>query len=100
MAKTKSEIKQEIKDYIDQNGGSYKSWYVGIAKDPKDRLFNEHSVRKDEDCWIFRTAVDSDTARDIEKYFVNDLGMDGGTGGGDEDAKSDYAYKKNSHTNP
>lgn len=99
MAKTETEIKKEIKDYIDGFGVAYSAWYVGIAVDPKDRLFNDHSVKK-EDAWIYRTVSSSDAARRIEQYFVDVLDTDGGAGGGDENTKAVYAYKKNLHTDP
>jgi hypothetical protein len=94
------QIKREIRDYIDGVGGPYKSWYVGISADPGYRLFNQHGVIKENDYWIYRPAPNAEVARSIEDYFVNVLGTDGGPGGGDEDAKHVYAYKKNSHTNP
>jgi len=97
---TQSQIQKEIKDYIDQVGGAYSSWYVGISENPRERLFNDHGVIEKTDRWIFRTASSSQIARSIEAYFVDTLGTDGGKGGGDEDARSVYAYKKNSHTTP
>lgn len=100
MAKNEWEIRREIKEYIGKWGAPYSSWYVGIAEDPKERLFDDHGVKEKTDAWIFRYAEDVETARRIEKYFVDTLGTDGGTGGGDENTKAVYAYKKNSHTNP
>lgn len=100
MAKTEAEIKAFIKNYIDQNGGDYPSWYVGIAENPKDRLIKGHEVDIDDDEWIFSTAESADAARSIEQYFVVFLRTDGGRGGGDENTRSVYAYKKSAHTNP
>jgi len=94
------EIAQIIKNHIAKCGGAYNAWYVGIAQDPKARLFNDHSVDQKNDAWIYRTALGEKVARDVEEYFINTLGTDGDTGGGDENTKSVYAYKKNSHTNP
>ena len=100
MTMGKQEIINAIKEYIVKGGGGYKAWYVGISKDARDRLFNEHKVREKDDLWIFRTASSSQVAREIEDYFVNTLGTDGATGGGDEAADKVYAYKKAPHTNP
>ena len=100
MLQTAEDIAWEIKEYIDKWGAPYSSWYVGIATDLQKRLFNDHGVNEKTDAWIYRYAVDSETARRIESYFVETLGTDGGTGGGDESSKAVYAYKKNSHTNP
>ncbi|GIW62200.1 MAG: hypothetical protein KatS3mg090_0026 [Patescibacteria group bacterium] len=44
MAKTKQEIISEIKSHMAQCGGSYSDWYVGIATDPRERLFIDHNV--------------------------------------------------------
>lgn len=100
LAKTEAEIIEYIKNYIDQNGADYHSWYVGIAKNPKDRLTKNHNVDLDNDNWIFSTAESAGAARRIEQYFVEILKTDGGPGGGDENTRSVYAYKKSSHTDP
>lgn len=94
------QIVEDIKAYIGKCGGSYSGWYVGISHNAENRLFNEHTVRKHGDAWIFRTASSAKEARIVEAYFVNELGSDGGTGGGDITAKMVYAYKKAYHTNP
>jgi hypothetical protein len=88
----------EIKKYIDDGGGRYREWYVGIAADARKRLFTDHGVREKGDMWIFRTFASADDARKVEDYFVNTLGTDGGPGGGDDDSKSVYAYHKEAHT--
>ena len=98
-AKTESQIIREIGNHIRNCGGPYPSWYVGIASDPEDRLFNDHHVRKEEDAWIYRTASTSEVARRIERHFLN-LGCDGGSGGGDWQTRAVYAYKKAGHTKP
>ena len=99
MAKTKSEVIADIKAYIQEWGGKYSDWYVGIASDAKSRLFNDHAVKeKGGDGWIFRECESSSVARDIEDHFINTLGTDGGPGGGDYTTKSVYAYKKTSYT--
>lgn len=95
---TKETIKSEIKAYIDENGGVYKNWYVGIATDPESRLFNDHNVDKKNGWWIYREAENSNIARKIEEYFIEIVGTDGGQGGGDSSTKSVYAYKKTSNT--
>jgi len=99
MAKTKQEIISEVKSYMAQCGGSYSDWYVGIATDPRGRLFNDHNVDEKKGAWIYSEAENSSSAREIEDYFVNTLGTDGGTGGGDYSSRYVYAYKKTSYTN-
>lgn len=98
MAKTESEIKKYIKDYIDKIGGLYRTWYVGITNDPQRRLFDEHGVDR-EKWWVYATATSNAVARRVESYFIN-LGTGGAPGGGEEDARVVYAYKKTSSTNP
>jgi hypothetical protein len=100
MAKSKPEIISDIKAYMEKGGGNYRAWYVGVSNDGRDRLFNGHRVRENGDWWIYRQATSSQAARDVEDYFVNTLGTDGGLGGGDYTADKVYAYKKAAHTNP
>lgn len=99
MVKDKQTIIADIKDYMAKGKGQYSDWYVGIASVPRDRLFNDHSVKEKGDYWILREAESESAARDIEKYFTDVLKTDGGTGGG-VNPQSVYAYKKRSNTNP
>jgi hypothetical protein len=94
------QIKSDIKEYIQKGGGGYRAWYVGISKDARARLFNDHDVQENNGWRIYRQAENSTAAREVESYFVNTLGTDGGPGGGDQKADYVYAYKKTSHTNP
>lgn len=100
MAKSKEEIINDIKAQIKKSDSAYSSWYTGISKDARDRLFNGHKVKEKGAWWIYRQASSTQIAREIENYFVNTLGTDGGPGGGDEDADMVYAYKKKSYTDP
>ena len=100
MVKSEQQIKTDIQAYINQRGGAYGVWYVGISKSAQDRLLNGHSVDEKNDQWIYRTANSSAAARNVEDYFVKTLGTDGSGGGGDENSDMVYAYKKNGRTNP
>ncbi len=93
-----TQVIQEIDDYIRTIGGGYSCWYIGIASDPRDRLFNDHSVNKDNDSYIIRDCGSEVAARNVEKYFLN-RNYYGGTGGGGL-TRFAYAYKKNAHTRP
>lgn len=100
MAQRKETIIQEIMDHMNNccpNNTPYKKLYIGIAADATDRLFKGHSVDREKDVWIYRTASSGNVAREIEKYFL-DLGFDGGPGGGDEDSKMVYCFLQNAHT--
>lgn len=95
--------KKIAKDIVNhaEKEGSYKSnWYVGIAADPEDRLFNDHNVSKDNGWWIYRDAGTNTSARRIESYLLDNYGFDGGAGGGDHTTKFVYAYLKTYKTNP
>lgn len=100
MAQNKQKIISDIQEHIQKGGGGYRAWYVGISKDARNRLFNEHKVKEKGDWWLYRTASSSQIAREIEDYFVNTLNTDGGASGGDETADMVYAYKQVAHTDP
>ncbi len=98
MAKDEQTIKKEIKEYIDKCGGLYSEWYVGIAEDARERLFGDHNVDEDNGSWIYRQSTSAASARRVEEYFIEELGTDGGRGGGNENSDYVYAYKKSAHT--
>ena len=98
--KTKQEIINDLDAYIKDGGGGYAAWYVGIASDARDRLFNNHKVKEKGDSWVFRQTSFSAVAREIEDYFVNTLGTGGGARRGVVFTDMVYAYKKASHTDP
>ena len=97
MGKTKQEIIDGIVNHF--SGKKYSDCYIGITSDVDSRLFGDHNVSKDNGFWIYRTASSDGVARDIETYFL-DKGMDGGSGGGDDDSKIVYVYKKTGSTKP
>jgi hypothetical protein len=91
ITKTPNQIAFEIDTYIRANSMPYGAWYVGIACDPRDRLFNAHCVAEKGGCWIYRNAGTDSAARAIEKYFI-DAGCKGGPCGGDNNTTFIYAY--------
>jgi len=98
MAATKQQVIADIRAYIEQRGGAYRGWYVGIASDPRARLFRDHGVDEKDDMWIYRECESSVLAREVEELFVKVLGTDGGLGGGDASTRCVYAYLKTTHT--
>ncbi len=99
MSYTKQQIITDINTHMQQHGGSNSAWYVGIASDAGKRLFNDHNVNEKGDVWIFRQAISSSVARDVEKAYL-DAGCDGGSGGGDASTTYVYAYRKTRSTDP
>lgn len=91
----KNQIILEINNYL--SGIAPSQCYVGITNDIERRLFQEHSVKKD-GTWIYAPAENEESAREIEKYFL-DNGMEGDTGGGKTGCKIVYAYLKTPQTN-
>ncbi|MBC8346381.1 MAG: hypothetical protein ISR82_00140 [Candidatus Marinimicrobia bacterium] len=97
MSFTKKKIINAIENYL--KGAVYSDYYVGITANIGARLFGDHGISTDHDIWIYREAITVSDAREIEKYFL-DRGIDGGPGGGDENSKKVYVYKKTSMSNP
>lgn len=94
---TKQDIIKAIADYVSEYGGKYSDWYGGVASDPRQRLFNDHSVDEKSGHWIYQGCASSDEARAVEDHFIAE-GMKGGPGGGDANTKSVYAYRITSST--
>lgn len=94
--KTKQEIINDINTYM-TNSKYYSDWYIGIAKNARERLFNDHNVQEKGDLWIFRQASNNTIAREIENFFLA-KGCKGGDGGGDHTTMYVYAYKITSNT--
>jgi len=85
-----SSIVSDIVQHTGTNNTS--SWYVGIATDARNRLFNDHNVSEKEGSWIYRNANSERDARDTEKHLLDNYNYKGGTGGGDKPTYV-YAYK-------
>ncbi len=85
-------LEEEIDGLIHKGGGSYSTWYVGVATDPRDRLFAGHNVNEQGGGWIYREAGSESSARDIESVFLK-KGCKGGPVGGDFQPRYVYAYK-------
>ena len=92
MAKSKQDIISAIDAYMQKFNYKNSDWYVGIAANPENRLFNDHNVEKDS-VWIYEQAYSDSIARDVEQTYIN-TGHDGGSGGGNEESVYVYAYVK------
>ena len=93
MAKSKIDIITAIDTYMQKFQYQNSDWYVGIATDPRDRLFNGHNVDAHNGIWISEQATSDSVARSVEQAYL-DTGHDGGAGGGDENSVYVYAYLK------
>ena len=100
MPQDKQKIIDDIKKYILKSKGDYSSWYVGVSSDARKSLFEEHKVKEKGDRWIYKTAITSEIAREVERYLLVVLKIDGVVGSGEETDKMIYAYKKVAHTDP
>lgn len=98
---TKQSAYDEIRNYIVSNtlGSNYSSWYVGIANDPERRLFQEHEVNRENGRWIYTKCYSDSSAREVENTLIENLGTQGGPGGGDDSTIFVYAYEIKSYTN-
>lgn len=96
---SKGKIISDIEDYVKSQtpNEARGAWYVGIAEDADQRLFNDHAVSKEKHKWIVREADSEATARGAESD-LHVLGYDGASGGGSEKTVFVYAYLKNSNT--
>ena len=84
---------QQITMYINAHDPTYEHWYIGIAKDPNKRLFQQHSVDKTwGDFLVIETSSD-EIAREVESYFTETSPIQGGPRGGNEASKYVYIYK-------
>lgn len=95
---TKIQIIADINSHLQKSSKQYYSdFYIGITNDVERRLFNEHNVSKNGAWWIYREADSKDIAQAVEEYFL-EKGMQGDTGGGNEDSVYVYCYEITTNT--
>ncbi len=93
MATSKRDIIVAIDTFMKKFQYKNSDWYVGIATDPRARLFTDHTVDEKNGTWIYEQATSDSVARDVEQAYL-DTGHDGGAGGGDSSTVYVYAYVK------
>lgn len=92
------EIIKTIDAYRRKHGRIFASnLYVGITNDIDRRLFGFHRVPRKNHWWIYCPADDVQTARKVEKYYLN-KGMQGGDGGGNNRSDIVYCYEVSEET--
>ena len=84
------EATSKILNYIGQD--PKQNWYVGIATDPRSRLFHDHNVNETQGHWIYVPVESEQSARAIERYLLTTFPFRGGTGGG-TNPRYVYAYR-------
>ena len=97
MIRSVEEIIEKITQQINRSGLPYSSWYVGIASEPKERLFTEHKVSED-GTWAHVNAGSNEAAKSVQKYLVENLQTEGGSGSDDAAMTHVYAYAITSTT--
>lgn len=93
------DIIKKIGSEIQRVGLPHSRWYVGIAENPKERVFGAHSVSEELDIFFICKANSAEEARIAENELLK-KGCDGGSGGGNQDSIWVYAYLKSNRTNP
>ena len=88
---TASSIAKAIELHITRYGGWYSAWYVGISSEPNDRLVNGHNATTQRNAAVYWDAQSEDTARSVERFFV-EKGCRGGGGGGGGDSTTRFVY--------
>lgn len=97
MAQTYEEIIQDFDSHLaESKKRRYSNFYIGVAKDARDRL-KKHNIGIQGQWYIFRIADSNETAKEVEKHYL-ELGMKGGVGDGDEESKAVYCYQIGSIT--
>jgi hypothetical protein len=88
---SRKQIQKDIEDYIQDHGGDYSTWCVGVTANAKRRLFQVHKVDKTKGLYIRRRARSAEKAHEVEQHFLN-KGCELATGTGDDGADRIYAY--------
>ena len=84
-------IETEIDVCITKCGKGYREWYVGVADNPDERLFQGHNVSQEGGAWIYRDAGSQAMAKIIEAIF-HKKGCKGGNLSTDKQ-RYVYAYR-------
>lgn len=88
----KYQIVLAIMRIVEVFGGEYSRWRIGITSN-LPRRYREHAERGRN---LLRNLVwqanSLEDARDIESFFINHMGMAGGTGGDIEEGKPVFVY--------
>ena len=84
-------LRSTAKLWIDDHGIPADRFYAGITNAPQQRL-RAHRVDPKGDYTFFQASSDS-VARAVERYLVDQVGCEGGSGGGDSSSTYLYIYR-------
>ena len=96
MPSTKQQILNEIKTHIQSNGGEYNDWHVGVCSNIRHKLLDQEKAKH---LFISRQAFSSYVATEVQDYFINRLGTNGGIDADTGNADIVYAYRKSVDAN-
>ncbi|MFN3077745.1 MAG: hypothetical protein ABT940_12885 [Alphaproteobacteria bacterium] len=99
MAKSSSEIIQDVETYIARFGGVFGEWYVGTSTDPKHALYKVHKL-KEGDPGLLRTSHTEIQAAEVVEYFVQTRRTKGKVEQPESGRLHVYIYKRQPHTKP
>lgn len=89
---------KRIETYMSKFEGDYPDWYIGIAKNLDEELFQNHKVEEN-GVWIAFGADTEEVAKKVESYFLNKK-THGNPKKLKENTRTVYVYKKNPSTSP
>lgn len=88
----------QLEGHLGAHPGPRSAWFVGVARDPRRRLFAEHAVRVEDDAWAWIAAPTETLARAAAHYF-HELGYPGALTFA-LDARVVYVYRRTAWTRP
>jgi hypothetical protein len=93
------QVKYEFLAYIKEFDSTFSNWYVGLADQPRQALFNLHGVRDAEDPWLYKQLLTNRAARTVQDYFIDHLKTAGvASAEQSEDVDCVYLYRIAAHT--
>jgi hypothetical protein len=93
------QVKYEFLAYIKEFDPTFSNWYVGLADQPRQALFERHGVRDAEDPWLYKQRLTNRAARTVQQYFIEHRETAGAPSmEQSEDVDCVYLYKVAAHT--
>ena len=85
---------------MDQNGGRYDLFYIGLDNDPLRCICSLHRVDAQRGAWAYFPTLSSRIAHEVIEYFYEQFGTEGASNGFMIDFKYLYVYQKTTETVP